>query len=130
MLGLDVVDGVVYACGYYEEGLTYGCVWVNGDLYAMYPNSKVSSITYHDGDIYYLLDDCAFYDVWVRPSPLAVEEIKADDGSVVYIYNFFGELVKTACTDDNNLNISDLPSGFYITKRGKEVTKVFSTKME
>ena len=129
-MGLDVVDGVVYACGYYEEGLTYGCVWVNGDLYAMYPNSKVSGITYHDGDIYYLLDECTFYDVWVRSSPLAVEEIKADDGSVVYIYNFFGELVKTACTDDNNLNISDLPSGFYITKRGKEVAKVFSTKME
>jgi len=49
---------------------------------------------------------------------------------VVYIYNFFGELVKTVCTDDNNLNISDLPSGFYIAKRGKEDTKVFSTKME
>lgn len=130
VLGIDVVDGVVYACGYYEEGLTYGCVWVNGDLYAMYPNSKVSGITYHDGDIYYLLDECAFYDVWVRPSPLAVEEIKADDSSVVYIYNFFGELVKTVCTDNNNLNISDLPSGFYIAKRGKEVTKVFSTKME
>ncbi len=93
VLGIDVVDGVVYACGYYEEGLTYGCVWV-------------------------------------RPSPLAVEEIKADDSSVVYIYNFFGELVKTACTDNNNLNISDLPSGFYIAKRGKEVTKVFSTKVK
>ena len=231
VLGIDVVDGVVYACGYYEEGLHYGCVWVNGDLYAIHPNSEVTGITYHDGDIYYLLDecttsvyksgeeffelqnyggscsdvnaiivadndvytagflgfidcvvwrnadciylhpfggdaaftacqyfeqslyyvgwdhlgrgiifkdgvqlysldDCAFYDVWVRPSPLAVEEIKADDGSVVYIYNFFGELVKTICTDNNNLNISDLPSGFYIAKRGKEVTKVFSTKVK
>lgn len=231
VLGIDVVDGVVYACGYYEEGLHYGCVWVNGDLYAIHPNSEVTGITYHDGDIYYLLDecttsvyksgeelyelqnyggscsdvdaiivadddvysvgflgfidclvwrnadciylhpfgrdaaftacqyieqslyyvgwdhlgrgiifkdgvqlysldDCAFYDVWVRPSPLAVEEIKADDSSVVYIYNFFGELVKTVCTDDNNLNISDLTSGFYIAKRGKEVTKVFSTKVK
>ncbi len=90
VLGIDVVDGVVYACGYYEEGLTYGCVWV-------------------------------------RPSPLAVEEIKADDSSVVYIYNFFGELVKTIYSDNNNLNISDLPSGFYIAKRGSEVTKFFST---
>lgn len=127
VLGIDVVDGVVYACGYYEEGLHYGCVWVNGDLYAMYPNSKVSGITYHDGDIYYSLDDCAFYDVWVRPSPLAVEEIEAEDSPVVYIYNFFGELVKTIYSDNNNLNISDLPSGFYIAKRGSEVTKFFST---
>lgn len=228
VLGIDVVDGVVYACGYYEEGLHYGCVWVNGDLYAMYPNSKVSGITYHDGDIYYLLDECttsvyksgeeffelqnyggscsdvnaiivadndvytagflgfinclvwrnadciylhpfgadaaftacqyfeqslyyvgwdhegrgivfkdglqiysldncAFYDVWLMPSPLAVEEIEAEDSPVVYIYNFFGELVKTIYSDNNNLNISDLPSGFYIAKRGSEVTKFFST---
>lgn len=231
VLGIDVVDGVVYACGYYEEGLNYGCVWVNDDLYAMYPNSKVSGITYHNGDIYYLLDecttsvhksgeelyelqnyggscsdvdaiivadddvysvgflgfidclvwrnadciylhpfgrdaaftacqyfeqslyyvgwdhmgrgiifkdgvqlysldDCAFYDVWVRPSPLAIEEIEAEDSSVVYIYNFFGELVKTVYTDGDDLNVNDLPSGFYIAKRGKEVVKVFSAKVE
>lgn len=231
VLGIDVVDGVVYACGYYEEGLHYGCVWVNGDLYAIHPNSEVTGITYHDGDIYYLLDecttsvyksgeelyelqnyggscsdvdaiivadddvysvgflgfidclvwrnadciylhpfgrdaaftacqyieqslyyvgwdhlgrgivfkdgmqlyslnDCAFYDVWVRPSPLAIEEIEAEDSSVVYIYNFFGELVKTVYTDGDDLNVNDLPSGFYIAKRGKEVTKVFSTKVK
>ncbi len=228
VLGIDVVDGVVYACGYYEEGLHYGCVWVNGDLYAIHPNSEVTGITYHDGDIYYLLDECttsvyksgeeffelqnyggscsdvnaiivadndvytagflgfidcvvwrnadciylhpfgaeaafnacqyfdqslyyvgwdhegrgivfkdglqiysldncAFYDVWLMPSPLAVEEIEAEDSPVVYIYNFFGELVKTIYSDNNNLNISDLPSGFYIAKRGSEVTKFFST---
>lgn len=231
VLGIDVVDGVVYACGYYEEGLHYGCVWVNGDLYAIHPNSEVTGITYHDGDIYYLLDecttsvyksgeelyelqnyggscsdvdaiivadddvysvgflgfidclvwrnadciylhpfgrdaaftacqyfeqslyyvgwdhmgrgivfkdgmqlyslnDCAFYDVWVRPSPLAIEEIEAEDSSVVYIYNFFGELVKTVYTDGDDLNVNDLPSGFYIAKRGKEVVKVFSAKVE
>lgn len=231
VLGIDVVDGVVYACGYYEEGLHYGCVWVNGDLYAIHPNSEVTGITYHDGDIYYLLDecttsvhksgeelyelqnyggscsdvdaiivadddvysvgflgfidclvwrnadciylhpfgrdaaftacqyieqslyyvgwdhmgrgivfkdgmqlyslnDCAFYDVWVRPSPLAIEEIEAEDSSAVYIYNFFGELVKTVYTDGDDLNVNDLPSGFYIAKRGKEVVKVFSAKVE
>lgn len=231
VLGIDVVDGVVYACGYYEEGLHYGCVWVNGDLYAIHPNSEVTGITYHDGDIYYLLDECttsvyksgeelyelqnyggscsdvdaiivadddvysvgflgfidclvwrnadciylhpfgrdaaftacqyfeqslyyvgwdhmgrgivfkdgmqlysldncAFYDVWVRPSPLAIEEIEAEDSSVVYIYNFFGELVKTVYTDGDDLNVNDLPSGFYIAKRGKEVVKVFSAKVE
>lgn len=231
VLGIDVVDGVVYACGYYEEGLHYGCVWINGDLYAIHPNSEVTGITYHDGDIYYLLDecttsvyksgeelyelqnyggscsdvdaiivadddvysvgflgfidclvwrnadciylhpfgrdaaftacqyfeqslyyvgwdhmgrgivfkdgmqlyslnDCAFYDVWVRPSPLAIEEIEAEDSSAVYIYNFFGELVKTVYTDGDDLNVNDLPSGFYIAKRGKEVVKVFSAKVE
>ena len=231
-MGVEVVDGVVYACGYYEEGLNYGCVWRNDELYAGgYPAGKVREITCDDGEIYYFVEDyntivyqsgqelftlntnaghtnstsdikigdgdiytvgfmgwndcCVwknadllyihasargadfnacyfydhslyyvgydyedhgvifkdgeqlfslkfkyFYDVWVMPSPLAVEEIKAGDSSVVYIYNFFGELVKTVCTDDNNLSISDLPSGFYIAKRGKEVTKVFSTKVE
>jgi len=228
VLGIDVVDGVVYACGYYEEGLHYGCVWVNGDLYAIHPNSEVTGITYHDGDIYYLLDECttsvyksgeeffelqnyggscsdvnaiivadndvytagflgfidcvvwrnadciylhpfgaeaafnacqyfdqslyyvgwdhegrgivfkdgvliysldncAFYDVWLMPSPLAVEEIEAEDSSVVYIYNFFGELVKTVRADGKTLNVSDLPSGFYIAKCGDKVTKIFSS---
>ncbi|MCR5037701.1 MAG: hypothetical protein K6A73_10365 [Bacteroidales bacterium] len=58
MLGLDVVDGVVYACGYYEEGLYTGCVWVNGDLYATYPNCKVTDIAYDNGVIIYVVNEC------------------------------------------------------------------------
>lgn len=224
VLGIDVVDGVVYACGYYEEGLNYGCVWVNGDLYASYPYSKVTNIAYYKGDIFYVVNECYstvyksgaalfdlyngdnscndvngmtlahdyvycvgfmgfndccvwknadlfylhpfardadfnacyyydqsiyyvgydhedqgiifkdgeqlcsldfyyFYDVWVRPSPLAIAEIETDENSAVLIYNIFGELVKTVFSDNNFINISDLPSGFYIAKKGNHVVK-------
>lgn len=57
VLGVVAVDGTVYACGYYVDNLTYGCVWVNGELYACYPTQKVVDITYHDGNIYYLVED-------------------------------------------------------------------------
>ena len=57
ILGVVAVDGTVYACGYYSNGVNYGCVWVNGDLYACYPYQKVVDITYSDGDIYYLVED-------------------------------------------------------------------------
>ena len=225
VLGIDAVDGVVYACGYYEENnLRYGCVWVNGDLYASYPYCTVFDITYHDGDIYYLVNECyttvyksgemlydlyhsdnlcndvydikvtgddvytvgcmsyidcfvwknadnlyihpigreaafracyfygqsiyyvgydhedngiifkdgeqlysienyAFYDVWVRPNNLSVDEIETDDESVVYIYNIFGELVKTVYSNINSLDINDLSAGIYVAKSGKSVVK-------
>lgn len=57
VLGIVAVDGVVYACGYYSDGLDYGCVWRNGDLYAFYPNKQVTTITYYEGEIYYLVED-------------------------------------------------------------------------
>jgi len=224
VLDIEVVDGVVYACGYYEDILNYGCVWVNGDLYASYPYSTVSSIAYHDGDIYYTISDCttmvyksgeklydlqdfggtcnevndikvvnddvytvgfmgfidcyvwqnatsiyyhpfgrdadltacqlydnclyyagwdhnnngtifkdgvqlysyrncAFYSLCVRPAPLAVAEVEADNSSVTYIYDIFGNLVKTVYSDGNQLDTSDLPSGFYIAKTGSSVVK-------
>ena len=56
ILGVVVVDGTVYACGYSINGLTYGCVWRNGELYATYPNQKVMDITYDNGIIYYIVD--------------------------------------------------------------------------
>lgn len=58
ILGVDVVDGTVYACGFYEQGLRTGCVWVNNELYATYPNCKVTDIAYYNGDIYYVVSEC------------------------------------------------------------------------
>lgn len=216
VLGIEVVDGVVYACGYYEEGLNYGCVWVNGDLYASYPYSKVTNISYYQGDVFYVvnecystvyksgealfdlyngdkscndvndmtlargdvycvgfmgfndccvwknadlfylhpyaheadfnacynydqslyyvgrdhedngiifkdgellysLENCAFYDVWVMPNPLAVAEIETEESPEVLIYNIFGEPV----------NNSNLMPGFYIVKQGNKITKLY-----
>lgn len=57
VLGLKVVDGVVYACGYYEDGFKYGCVWVNGELYASYPHNTVRDIDFYEGEIYYVVGD-------------------------------------------------------------------------
>lgn len=57
VLGVVAVDGTVYACGYYVDVMNYGCVWVNGELYACYPSQKVVDITYYDGDIYYLVEN-------------------------------------------------------------------------
>jgi len=230
VLDIDVVDGMVYACGYYEDGLNYGCVWVNGSVFAIYTGSKVANIEYKDGFIYYTVTDClttiyksgaaqyelyeyghgacnevngmvladddvysigflgfndcivwknadlfyshpysrdaslnagfyydnslyyvgydhesngiifkdgeqihslpncALYDVWVMPNPLAVEEVADSNSSVVFIYNVLGSLVKTVRSDDGSINTDDLPSGVYIAKRGGEVTKFFLTK--
>jgi hypothetical protein len=57
VLGIVAVDGVIYACGYYNDGLDHGCVWRNGDLYATYQNQKVKDIVYYEGEIYYLVED-------------------------------------------------------------------------
>ncbi len=225
VLGIDVVNGVVYACGFFEQGLRTGCVWVNGELYATYPNCKVTDIAYNNGDIYYVVSEClsmvyksgeqlynmynhysgecsdvndlkvvnddvyavgflgyndcivwknddllylhpyaheadfraccfydqslyyvgwddegnglvlkdgeilysmknyAFYSVWVVPSPLSIEEMETSDNSIVFIYNIFGEIVKTMYSEEDTLTITDLPAGIYIVKRDKSVMK-------
>ena len=99
VLGVVAVDGTVYACGYYVDALNYGCVWVNGELYACYPNHKVVDITYHDGDIYYLVEDSQTT-VYVSDKELyslhtnagytmASYDIKVGDGDV-YTVGFMG----------------------------------------
>ena len=99
VLGVVVVDGVVYACGYYDSGLRYGCVWVNGELYASYPNQKVSDITYYDGDIYYYVED-ATVTIYMSGNEygtlmsnggyaIAAYDIKVSDDDV-YIVGFMG----------------------------------------
>ncbi len=99
VLGVVAVDGTVYACGYYVDDMNYGCVWVNGELYACYPNKKVVDITYDNGEIYYLVEDTQTT-VYVsgqvfcplHPNSnytLATYDIKVGDGDV-YAVGFMG----------------------------------------
>ena len=99
ILSVVAVDGTVYACGYYVDFLTYGCVWVNGDLYASYPYHKVVDITYDNGDIYYLVEDTqatvyvsgqAFYSLHTNAGyTMDACDIKVGDGDV-YALGFMG----------------------------------------
>lgn len=85
ILGVVAVDGTVYACGYYVDDLTYGCVWINDDLYASYPNQKVVDITFENGVFYYLVED---FDVTVYASGQAYFSLHANAGYAIVAYDF------------------------------------------
>lgn len=99
VLGVVAVDGTVYACGYYVDDVNYGCVWVNGELYACYPYKKVVDITYYNGDIYYLVEDTqttvyvsgqVLYPLYTNSNyTMATYDIKVADGDV-YAVGFMG----------------------------------------
>jgi hypothetical protein len=99
VLGLVVVDGVVYACGYYEDTFKYGCVWVNDELYACYPEHSVHDIAYYKGDLYYVVGDLTstIYKSGQELYPLyngsgsanSVSDIEVVDGDV-YSVGFMG----------------------------------------
>lgn len=99
VLGVVAVDGVVYACGYYTSGLDYGCVWRNGELYASYPNKRVTSITYADHDIYYMVEDFSglvyisgqiYCNLYTNSTyTIATNDIKVANGDI-YVLGFMG----------------------------------------
>lgn len=82
VLDLEVVDGVVYACGYYEDIFKYGCVWVNGDLYARYPYNSVHAIDYYEGGIYYAVGDFISY---IYQSDKELYELYNNDGTANWV---------------------------------------------
>lgn len=88
VLGIDVVNGVIYACGFFEQGLRTGCVWVNGELYATYPNCKVTDIAYHNGDIYYVVSEC-------------LSTVYKSGERLYNMYNHYGG----ECSDVNDLKV-------------------------
>ena len=143
---ISLDGGDIYSAGYMNDIYdATAAVWKNADLFYLHPfarDADFNACYYYDQSIYYVgydhedqgiifkdgeqlcsLDFYYFYDVWVRPSPLAIAEIETDENSAVLIYNIFGELVKTVFSDNNFINISDLPSGFYIAKNGNHVVK-------
>lgn len=100
----------------------------NNDIYWSLNSNPTNSLSdgygcvMKNGEILYSMENYAFNSVWVVPSPLSIEEIETSDNSIVFIYNIFGEIVKTINSDDDILT-TDLPVGIYIAKRGKSVMK-------
>ncbi|MBP5573034.1 MAG: T9SS type A sorting domain-containing protein [Bacteroidales bacterium] len=99
VLDLVVVDGVVYACGYYVDVIPYGCVWVDGELYACYPHNTVRSIDYCNGGLYYALGELTsfiyksgqeLYELYNNNGTAnLVSDITVEDGDV-YSVGFMG----------------------------------------
>lgn len=120
VLGMVVVDGNVYACGYYEDIFRYGCVWVNGELYACYPHNAVRAIDCCEGGIYYAVGDLTST---IYKSGYELYELYTYDGKTNWVYDlkaFGGDVYSVGFVGYNDCFVWKNADYLYIHAFGRE----------
>ena len=160
---LEIANGDFYVVGF--MGFNDCCLWKNCDilyLHALARDADFMACQFFDQSIYYVGWDWEdhgimfkdgeqigstkyqyYYDVCVRPNPLATEEANtqkiaiypnpaqnnivikgADKGDLVSIYSATGQLVMTAMAEPNKeIEVSNLPSGLYMIRCSEHVSR-------